>query len=592
MSSRAERLTALRGWLQERGLSGFYLPRTDEFGSEYLPANAERAAWLTGFTGSAAVVVVLTEKAAVFSDGRYTVQLAAEVDPELFERRHLVEEPPSAWIAARVQPKARIGYDPMLMRRAEIARLRSALEPVQGELVALDTNPLDEVWIDRPGPPKAPVSLQDELYAGEPSAAKRGRIGGEVAEKGADALFVTAADSIAWLLNIRGRDIPFNPLCLSHLLLETDGRCRWFVDPDKLPTGFRLDNAVAVEPPSALAAALADQKGRRVFVDTTLVHEGYLLKLEAAGARLVTGDDPIVRAKARKNAREIDGAIAAQLRDGAAVSRFLAWVDAQPVGSIDELAAAERLLAYRQADPLFRGESFPAISAYGPNASLPHYRCSPETNRPLSGGALYLIDSGGQYQDATTDITRTVAVGAVPDEMKTHFTLVLKGHIAIDQALFPRGTTGAQIDALARLALWRHGLDFDHGTGHGIGAYLCVHEGPARISKAGNVPLEPGMILSNEPGFYKSGAYGIRIENLLLVEEKPAPVGAERAILGFRTLTLCPIDRRLIQLPLLSIDEIAWIDAYHARVLTSLRPLLSGPEAAWLEMNCARLGPA
>jgi Xaa-Pro aminopeptidase len=588
----AERLARLRARLAERGVDGLFLPRTDEHGSEYLPPSAERVAWLTGFTGSAAQVLVLRDKAAVFSDGRYTVQLRQEVDGELFDRPHVVEEPPSKWLAANLPEGGRLGFDPFLVKRAERDRLEKAVAAKGGALVPLDPDPVAEVWADRPPPPVAPAARLDERYAGESSAAKRARLGDEVAGKGAEWLLLTGADSIAWLLNVRGADIPYNPLTLSFALLGADATCRWFVDPRKLPEGgLDLGNGVTPEPADGFLDALdgLGRTGAKVLVDPAEAHLGFLERLRAAGTRLVEADNPVLLAKACKNPVEVAGAYAAQRRDGAAVARFLAWLDAQAPGSVDELGAAERLLAERAKDPLFRGESFPAISAHGPNAALPHYRSTPATNRRLEPGTLYLIDSGGQYLDATTDITRTVALGEPSAEMRERFTLVLKGHIAVATAVFPTGTTGAQLDAFARAALWRAGLDFDHGTGHGVGAYLCVHEGPARISKAGGgAALKPGMILSDEPGYYKPDAYGIRTENLLVVEPREAPPGAERELLGFGTLTLCPIDRRLIETGLLTSEERAWVDAYHARVRGELSPLV-GEAAGWLKATCAPL---
>jgi Xaa-Pro aminopeptidase len=583
------RLGRLRARLREREVDGFVLMRTDEHGSEYLPGYAERVAWLTGFTGSAATAVVLMDRAAVFSDGRYTVQLEQEVDPALFERRHSVNEPPSRWLEQHLKEGARLGYDPWLAKQAERDRLKAVVEAKGGTLAALEPNPVDEIWPDRPPRPVAPVRLHDERHAGESSADKRERMAKAVAEKGADTLLLTAADSIAWLLNVRGGDIPFNPLVLSYALLNRDGTCRWFVDTRKLPEGLALPNAVAVEPVDGFKAALQalGRGGAKVLVDAGSAHVGFLETLEAAGAKPVKGEDPCVLAKAQKNPTEIQGAVNAQRRDGAAVARFLAWLDRQPLdGSLDEIGAATRLEQERAKDPLFRGLSFDTISAHGPNAALPHYRASPASNRPLTPDTLYLVDSGAQYLDATTDITRTVALGTPSEEMRERFTLVLKGMIAISLAVFPDGTSGAQIDALARVALWRHGLDFDHGTGHGVGAYLCVHEGPARISKLGTHPLKPGMILSNEPGYYKPDAYGIRIENLVVVEPRQKPAGGERDLLGFRTLTLCPIDRRLIEPGLLTADERSWLDAYHARVREELMPLV-GEAAAWLEAATA-----
>ena len=587
----AARLGRLREELRARGAEGFVLMRTDEHGSEYLPRYAERVAWLTGFTGSAAQAAVLAERATVLSDGRYTVQLAQQVDAALFERRHLVEQPLSAWLEEHLPSGARLGFDPWLTRRAERERLATVVKAKGGSLIALDPNPVDAIWTERPPPPIAPVRRHDQRYAGQSDAEKRARIAAELDKKGADALLLTAADSIAWLLNLRGGDIAFNPLVLSYALLARDGTCRWFVDPRKLPQSLSLPNAVTVAPAGGFLAALdaLGRAGAKVLVDPGTAHVGFLDRLEAAGARLVEGEDPCILAKAQKNEVELAGAVDAQRRDGAAVARFLAWLAAQPLdGGLDELAAAARLEQERAKDPLFCGPSFDSISAHGPNAALPHYRALPETARPLTGDTLYLIDSGGQYLDATTDITRTVALGTPSEEMCRRFTLVLKGMIAVSLAVFAEGTNGAQIDGFARAALWRHGLDFDHGTGHGVGAFLCVHEGPARISKLGTVPLKPGMILSNEPGYYKPDAYGIRIENLVAVESRGKPEGGDRELLGFRTLTLCPIDRRLIETMLLTAEERSWLDAYHARVREELRPLV-GDAAGWLDAACAPL---
>ena len=585
----ADRLRRLREALRARGVDAFVLMRTDEHGSEYLPGYAERVAWLTGFTGSAAQAAVTMAAATVLSDGRYTVQIAKEVDAALFERRHMADQPLTAWLEEHLPAGVRLGYDPWLARRAERDRLEAIAKAKGGSLVALDPNPIDEIWRDRPPRPIAPVRRHEERYAGESDGDKRTRIAAEVEKKGADALLLTGADSIAWLLNLRGGDIAFNPLVLSYALLARDGTCRWFVDERKLPPGLSLPNAIAVEPVASFLPALDGLSGRKVMVDPAAAHAGFLDRLTAAGAKLVEAEDPCILAKAQKNPVELEGATAAQRRDGAAMVRFLAWLAGLPLdGAVDEVAAAARLAGERGKDPLFRGPSFETISAHGPNAALPHYRTTPDTNRPLTGGTLYLVDGGGQYLDATTDITRTVALGTVGEEMRQRFTLVLKGMIAISLSVFPEGTSGAQIDAFARAALWRHGLDFDHGTGHGVGSYLCVHEGPARISKLGTVPLKPGMILSNEPGYYKADAYGIRIENLVAVEKRPKPEGGDRELLGFRTLTLCPIDRSLIVPELLTAEERSWLDAYHARVLQELRPLV-GEAGAWLEAACAPL---
>jgi Xaa-Pro aminopeptidase len=589
----AARLAALRAELERQGVDGFVLQRTDQHGSEYLPEGEERLAWLTGFTGSAGQAVVLRDKAAVFSDGRYTVQLGQQVDAALFERCHSIERPPSRWLEDHLEPGTALGYDPRLTRKAERQALERLCRSREARLEPLRENPVDRCWADRPPPPLSPVVRHEETHAGETSAAKRQRIGELVASRGADWLLVTAADSIAWLLNIRGADVPYNPLCLSHLLLKTDGTARWFVDPAKLRGGPVVDNAVETCAYEAVDAALAELGAARarVLVDPAQNAVAFADILARAGGRVVEGTDPVPLAKAKKNEAEIEGALAAQRRDGAAVVRFLAWLDQQPLdGSLDEAAAAARLLHERERDPLFRGPSFETISAHGPNAALPHYRVTEASNRPLTGGTLYLVDSGAQYPDGTTDITRTVALGQPTAEMQQRFTLVLKGHIALSEAVFPEGTAGSQLDMLARQFLWRRGLDYDHGTGHGIGSYLCVHEGPQRLAKrGGDVALEAGMILSNEPGYYKPGEYGIRTENLVLVEPAPMPEGGDRKLLCFRNLTLAPIDRRLIELHLLTEPERLWLDAYHSRVREELSPLLDAPCRAWLEQATAPL---
>ncbi len=589
----ADRLAAVRAELKLQGVDGFVLQRTDQHGSEYLPPGDERLAWLTGFTGSAGQAIVLQDAAAAFSDGRYTVQLGQEVDAALFERCHITERTPSSWLEEHLQPGMTLGFDPRLTRKAERQALERVCRSRDVRLAPLAANPIDRCWTDRPPPPAGPVTRHDEAHAGEASAAKRQRIGELVAKRGADWLLVTAADSIAWLLNIRGADVPYNPLCLSHLLLESSGRAIWFVDPTKLAGGPVVDNAVETRPYEGIDAALVElgQHNARVLVDPSQNAVAFADLLGSGGARVIEGTDPIPLAKAKKNATEIEGALDAQRRDGAAVVRFLAWLDQQPLdGTIDEAGAAASLHEERSRDPLFRGPSFETISAHGPNAAMPHYRVTAASNRPLTGGTLYLVDSGGQYPDGTTDITRTIALGQPSAEMQTRFTLVLKGHIALSEAVFPEGTAGSQLDLLARQFLWRRGLDYDHGTGHGIGAYLCVHEGPQRLAKrGGDVALEPGMILSNEPGYYKPGEYGIRTENLVLVETAPMPEGGDRKLLCFRTLTLAPIDRRLIDPHLLTEPERRWLDTYHARVREELGPLLDGPCRAWLEQATAPL---
>ncbi|HSA80613.1 MAG TPA: aminopeptidase P family protein [Geminicoccaceae bacterium] len=580
-----ERLARLRAVLTEQGVDGLILPLTDEHRSEYLPASAQRLAWLTGFTGSAGLLIVLAERAAVFVDGRYTLQAAAELDAELFERRHVVEEPPAKWLAEHLKPGQRLGFDPRLHTKSEVERYRRGCVNAGADLVALPSNPVDAIWTTRPPAPIAPVAVLDDRYAGEASAAKRARMAGELSKAGAEVLVLTATDSIAWLMNLRGGDVPFNPLVLAFALLHADGGVELFLDLRKLAPGQNLGNEVSLQPIAAFEATLdrLGEERRAVLLDPSVTSQGVLARLEAAGARVIEGDDPTILAKACKNLVELAGARDAQRRDGAAVCRFLCWLEGE-LGrrGVSELEAAAQLEAERRRDPLYRGPSFETISAAGPHAALPHYRVSETSDRALQPGPVYLVDSGGQYLDATTDITRTIAIGEPGDEIRRCFTLVLKGHIAIARAIFPVGTSGAQLDSFARRALWQAGLDFDHGTGHGIGSYLCVHEGPQRIAKTGTVALKPGMIVSNEPGYYRSGAFGIRIENLVAVEPRPAPAGGERELLGFETLTRAPIDRRLVLAELLDPDERAWLDDYHALVRADLIDLLEGQAAQWL----------
>jgi Xaa-Pro aminopeptidase len=588
----AQRLASLRRALAAQGVDGLILPLTDEHRSEYIPASAMRLSWLTGFTGSAGIVAVLPERAAMFVDGRYTLQAEAELDPALFERCHVVDRPPATWLGEHLHPGQRLGFDPHLHVKAEVERYRRACIKAGAELVALEDNPIDAIWESRPPAPIAPITLLDEAYAGETSADKRMRIAAEVGKAGAEVAVLSAPDSIAWLLNLRGGDIPFNPLTLSFALLHADGAIELFVDQRKLAPGQSLGNGVSIQPIAGFAAGLErlGQKGRRVLVDPASTSVGVTDRLSAAGALLIEADEPCVLPKACKNPTEIDGARHAQRRDGAALCRFLCWVEAEALRRpVTEQEAADRLDRERQHDLLYRGRSFETISAAGPNSALAHYRVTAESNRTLEAGSLYLVDSGGQYLDATTDVTRTVAIGEPSAEMRRRFTLVLKSHIALARALFPHGVNGAQLDGLARRPLWQAGLEFDHGTGHGIGSYLCVHEGPARIAKTATVALKPGMILSDEPGYYKPDAYGIRIENLLVVTPRGVPEGGERELLGFENLTRAPIDRRLIVAELLDADERAWLDNYHARVRADLIDLLDPATADWLVQATAPL---
>ncbi|HYM31580.1 MAG TPA: aminopeptidase P family protein [Candidatus Cybelea sp.] len=584
----AGRLADLRGELERRGLHGFIVPLNDEYHGEYVPKRAQRLAWLTGFTGSAGIAVVLPAKAAVFTDGRYTLQVREQVDQRLFTCHHITEEPPHDWLAGAITNGQRLGYDPWLHTVDAVARFKAACERSGASLVAVETNPIDAIWHDQPPAPISPVVPQPLEFAGETSEAKRERVGATLRASGVDTLVLTLPESLAWLLNIRGGDVPHTPLPLGFALLHRDGTVELFMDRRKLTAGLgaHLGNGVATREPGEFPDALSalGRSGKMVQADPATAGALVFNRLEAANARLKRAEDPCLILKACKNASEIQGTRNAHRRDGAAVCRFLAWLAREmPKGGVDEIAAAARLYGFRRQNERFQDLSFSTISGAGPNGAVVHYRVTPKTNRRLEPGTLYLVDSGAQYLDGTTDITRTVALGTPTDEMRDRFTRVLKGHIALATCRFPTGTTGLQLDALARHALWQAGLDYDHGTGHGVGSYLSVHEGPQRISKAGSmVPLKPGMIVSNEPGYYKAGAFGIRIENLVLVREAEAPAGAERPLLCFETLTRAPIDRNAIDPAMLNADEIAWLNAYHADVRREIEPLVDARTAAWL----------
>lgn len=582
------RLAALRAELGKRGLDGFVVPRADEHQGEYVPKRAQRLAWLTGFTGSAGVAVVLADKAAIFVDGRYTLQVQAETDTRLFAPLHLVDPPFTEWLAATLPADARLGYDPWLHTVDGVERLRAACDKAGAALVACPDNPLDAVWTNQPPPPLAPVVPYPIRFAGVESADKRRQAALALTSDKVHAAILAAPDSIAWLLNVRGGDVPFTPLPLSFAILHADATVQWFVDPRKLTPvlGEALGEEVAACPPAEFGPAL-DRLGsdrRRVRIDSAATPAWAVDRLRDAGAVIDRGGDPCALPKACKNDVELAGMRAAHRRDGAALTRFLAWLaETAPEGRVTEMDAARALEDFRRGGQYFQGLSFPTISGAGPNGAIVHYHSTDATNRRLESGRLYLVDSGAQYLDGTTDVTRTVAIGSVGDEERRRFTAVLKGHIALAAARFPAGTTGGQLDALARRALWADGLDYDHGTGHGVGCYLGVHEGPQRISKAGNgVALRPGMILSNEPGYYKNGVYGIRIENLVTVVEASPVAGQERGMLGFETLTLAPIDRHLVDRQRLDETEIAWLDAYHRTVRETLEPLLDPTIVSWL----------
>ena len=591
-----EPLALLRGELSRRRLDGTVVPHADEHQGEYVPACAERLAWATGFTGSAGTAVVLAERAALFVDGRYTLQAAAETEGRGIEVVALADRSIEDWLAETLSPSQRLGCDSRLLTGAGRKRLAAACARAGAELVAEASNAVDAVWAGRPPPPIAPVVAHDIAFAGRSAAEKRAALADELAKAGTDAAVITLPDSLAWLLNLRGGDVAHTPLALGYAILDRDGGVDLFMDARKLTPGLagHLGNAVQVRPPDALGAALRalGEAGKTVRADPATASAWVLDELAAGGAALVEGRDPCVLPKATKNPVELAGMRAAHRRDGVALVRFLHWLAGHAAsGELSELAAADRLEALRREGEHFRGLSFPTISGAGANGAIVHYRVRRDSDRRLEPGSLYLVDSGAQYLDGTTDVTRTLAIGTPDAEMRDRFTRVLKGHIAVATARFPVGTRGSQLDPLARLALWRAGIDYDHGTGHGVGSYLGVHEGPQRIAKLGaDVALEPGMVVSNEPGYYKAGAYGIRIENLVVVSELGRPEGGERDLLGFETLTRAPIDRALIEPALLEAGEIAWLDAYHANVGAALAPLLDAPAANWLAAATAPLG--
>ena len=589
----AAHLPLIRAEMAAQGLDGFLIPHEDEHQNEYLPDANERLAWATGFTGSAGAAVILAEKAAVFSDGRYTLQLAAQTDADMFERLDLVEGGVPAYLEAVAKQGQVIGYDPRLHSPDQLARLKAATEAAGATLQPVETNPVDRAWRDRPRQPQAPVQPHPLDHAGEDSAAKRMRIGADIAKAGAEAALLTAPASIAWLFNLRGGDVIRSPLPLAQAILNADGSARLFLDPKKtdLELAGWLGNAVTSEPPEALEPALHELAGKRVMVDPAQSSAWCFETLERSGAAIVRAQDPCALPRARKNAVEVEGARRAHLRDGVAIARFLHWLATEAQASLpDEIEVVSRLEAFREETGALRDLSFDTIAGAGSNGAIVHYRPTRRTNRRIEPGQLLLVDSGGQYEDGTTDITRTVAFGEPAAEMRDRFTRVLKGHIALARIRFPAGTTGSALDALARQALWMAGLDYDHGTGHGVGSYLGVHEGPQRIAKAANaVALQPGMIVSNEPGYYKTGAYGIRIENLQVVIEPNLIAGGEREMLGFETLTFAPIDQRLIDGTLLDDAERAWLDDYHAAVRAKITPHVPSEVADWLRNVCAAL---
>ncbi|WP_300376168.1 aminopeptidase P family protein [Henriciella sp.] len=583
-------LPRLRDAMKAQGLDGFYVPHEDEYQNEYLPACNDRLTWATGFTGSAGAAMVFQDNAVIFADGRYTLQVRDQTDPELIDIEGLPEPGPFGWLAKQSLKDKTLGYDPKLMTPNDLEALQASARKVGVTLKAVQKNPIDAAWDDRPDEPMAQVVPQKLENAGVEAGQKRTEIADALKADGAEAAVVTSPASVAWAFNIRGGDVACSPLPLSRAILKADGTADLFLDPKKTNDALRehLGNQVRLRPMEDLEPALAELKGKTISLDPALASAWFFGALEDAGASILRQPDPVLLPKACKNATEIAGTEAAHIKDGAALTRFLHWLATEgQSGEVTEIDAALKLESFREDLGDLNDLSFETISGAGPHGALPHYRVSSASNRKLERGSLYLVDSGGQYPAGTTDVTRTVPIGDPSDDMRRHYTLVLKGHIALASVRFPEGTTGTHLDALARHPLWQAGLDYDHGTGHGVGVYLGVHEGPQRIAKPWNsIPLAPGMIVSNEPGFYREGQYGIRIENLQYVTEPADIPGGERKMLGFRNLTWAPLSRELIDLELLSPAEHDWVNRYHEEVLEKLGPLVDGEVSDWLKAQC------
>ncbi|EGQ8221142.1 M24 family metallopeptidase [Vibrio parahaemolyticus] len=579
------RVNAIREWLAQHNIDALLIPHEDEYLGEYVPAHNERLHWLTGFTGSAGAAVITQDKAAIFVDGRYTVQVTKQVPNELFEYRHLIEEPALDWIQDNLTANASVAIDPRMHSSAWLDMAQAKLAG-KLELNILSSNPIDALWHDRPAPVVSDVRLMPTEAVGQSSESKRKEISQLVAKAGADSAVITALDSICWLLNVRGLDVSRLPVLLSHVILHADSSVEYFLDPARLPAEFaaHVGTGVTVHHPEALQSRLEAMSGKKVLLDPAISNAWFKLVLQNAGASVIAAADPCLMPKAAKNEVEIAGMKACHIRDGVAMSKFLCWLDAEvAAGNLhDEATLADRLEAFRKEDPTLMDLSFDTISAAGGNAAMCHYN---HENQPEPGklelNTLYLVDSGGQYLDGTTDITRTIAIGQPSAEMIKQFTLALKGHIGVARARFPKGTRGYQIDTLARQHLWAEGYDYDHGTGHGVGHFLSVHEGPASISKKQiDVPLTEGMVLSNEPGYYRADAFGIRIENLELVVE--TPTNGDFPVLSFESLTRCPIDKRNINVDMLTRPELAWLNDYHQKVWEQISPLVDGEVKEWL----------
>ncbi|MDE1327031.1 aminopeptidase P family protein [Vibrio aestuarianus] len=584
-NSIAERVSALRGWLTQQGLDAVIIPHEDEYLGEYVPQHNERLHWITGFTGSAGAAVITQDKAAIFVDGRYTVQVRKQVPESTFEYRHLIEEPFLDWLQETLATGSKVGFDPRMHRASW---LKAAQRKLDGELqlVATSTNPVDQLWTDRPEALVSPVRLMSDEFVGQNSQSKRSLIAQQLMKKKADAAILTELDSICWLLNIRGLDVSRLPVLLSHAIIHVDASVDFFLDPSRIPSEFtqHVGADVRVHHPDQLEAQLRVLSGQKVIVDSATSNAWFTLVLQNSGVEIIDDADPCLLPKAAKNATEVAGMKACHVRDGTAMAKFLAWLDNEVANQRlhDEGFLSDRLQAFREEDASLADLSFDTISAAGSNAAMCHYNhINQATPGQLALNSLYLVDSGGQYTDGTTDITRTIAIGQPSDEMIQQFTLVLKGHIALARARFPKGTCGHQLDVLARQHLWANGYDYDHGTGHGVGHFLSVHEGPQRISKVfNNVALLPGMVLSNEPGYYRADAFGIRIENLELVVEMETK--GDFSVLGFESLTRCPIDKRAINVDMLTRPELAWLNDYHQKVWQQVSPLVEGETKEWL----------
>jgi Xaa-Pro aminopeptidase len=590
-----ERLADLRQELKSQNISGFIIPLADEYQGEYVPKNAQRLAWLTGFTGSAGLAIVLENKAAIFVDGRYTLQAGEQVDGLLYEINHLVDNPADKWLSETLNSGDILGYDPWLHTSDGVIRLQKAVEKAGAKYTPLGSNPIDAVWANQPPPPLTPATLQDLELTGRSSADKRQEISALLKNNGLTACVLTAPDSIAWLANIRGGDVPYTPFSLGFAIIYADTHLDIYSDPRKFSTNLiaEIEEGISVNSREEFLPTLQGLGGEKakIGIDPSTAADILSQTLKSSGAQLQRFVDPCQLPKARKNAAELDGMRQAHLRDAVALTRFLAWLDENAEsGNLTEMSVADQLEKYRREGDKIQGLSFPTISGAGPNGAIVHYRVTTESDRKLDQNSLYLVDSGAQYFDGTTDVTRTIAIGTPSAEMKDRFTRVLKGHIALASAVFPAGTSGSQLDVLARAPLWQIGLDYDHGTGHGVGSYLGVHEGPHRISKMPNrIALEPGMVVSNEPGYYKTGEYGIRIENLVAVIPAPRQnsklASDKRPLLCFETLTLAPIDLSLVVQDLLNEQEIEWLNNYHQKVETALQPLLDAKTQKWLELN-------